>query len=600
MIEILDMDAPDVIGVRISGKIDKDDIERVIAAARAKFDVAEKLGVYVEMAHFDGISFEALLADLKFAFPNLGRFSKKAVVSDQGWAETASIIGNRLFPHVEIRHFSPDRAGEARDWITARPKGAPVMRRWRQTKIVATIGPASGGEEQLVDLFHAGADVFRFNFSHGTHAEHAARLGTVRNVEKRVGRPIGVFADLQGPKLRVGNFAAGPVRLETGQRFRLDLSDDPGDSRRVPLPHPEIFAALRPGSELLVDDGRLRLEVIANGSDFADTRVAVGGPLSDNKGVNLPNVMLDVSPLTEKDRRDLEFALSLGFDAIALSFVQRPEDVEEARRLIDGRARLISKLEKPSAVEHLDEIIRLTDAVMVARGDLGVELPPETVPAIQKRIVRASRRAGRPVIVATQMLDSMIRSHTPTRAEASDVATAVYEGADAVMLSAETAVGDHPALVAGMMDRIIRHTENDPAYRDMIRAGQARPAATMADTITESASQASQTLPAAAIVTFTSSGSTAVRAARARPLVPIVGLTPSPRVARELTLVWGVHAVQVKELDDYEHMEAVAVRHALDAGIAVAGDNLVITAGLPLHVAGVTNVLRLARIESAD
>ncbi len=473
-----------------------------------------------------------------------------------------------------------------------------MIRRSRQTKIVATIGPSSTSEEQLASLFRAGADVFRFNFSHGTHAEHADRLKAVRSIEETVGRPIGVFADLQGPKLRVGTFAAGKVHLEAGDPFRLDLIDEPGDASRAPLHHPEIFAVLRPGTVLLLDDGKLRLEVTDCCPDFADTRVVVGGALSNHKGVNLPDVTLDVSPLTEKDRRDLEFALSIGFDAIALSFVQRPEDVEEAQRLIAGRAKLISKLERPSAVEHLEGIIDVTDGVMVARGDLGVELPPETVPAIQKRIIRACRKAGRPVIVATQMLDSMITSRTPTRAEASDVATAVYEGADAVMLSAETAVGDHPALVVDMMGRIIRHTERDPIYRDTLNAGQTRPAATMADTITDAASQALETLPAAAIVTFTSSGSTAVRAARTRPMAPILALTPSIRVARELSLVWGLHAIQVAELDDYEDMEAVAVRNALEAGVAVPGDNLVITAGLPLHMAGVTNILRLVKVEA--
>ena len=474
------------------------------------------------------------------------------------------------------------------------------MRRSRQTKIVATIGPSTTSEEQLAALFRAGADVFRFNFSHGTHAEHAERLKTVRSIEKAIGRPIGVFADLQGPKLRVGTFDKGMVHLEPGDRFRLDLDDEPGDANRAPLPHPEIFAALRPGTILLLDDGKLRLEVTTCCPDFADTRVVVGGPLSNHKGVNLPDVMLDVSPLTEKDRSDLEFALAIGFDAIALSFVQRPEDVEEARILIAGRAKLISKLERPSAVECLEEIIHVTDSVMVARGDLGVELPPETVPSIQKRIVRASRQAGRPVIVATQMLDSMITSHTPTRAEASDVATAVYEGADAVMLSAETAIGNHPARVVDMMNRIIRHTENDPIYGDTLNAGQTRPAATMADAITEAASQALETLPAAAIVTFTSSGSTAVRAARTRPMAPILALTPSIQVARELSLVWGLHAIRVVELDDYEDMEAVAVRNAVEAGVAVAGDNLVITAGLPLRIAGVTNIMRLVRVKAND
>lgn len=469
--------------------------------------------------------------------------------------------------------------------------------RSRQTKIIATIGPASGTEEMLTSLFQAGTDVFRFNFSHGTHEEHAERLRRVRALEARVGRPIGVFADLQGPKLRLGRFAETGIVLETGSKFRLDLSEEPGNAKRAPLPHPEIFSALRPGTELSLDDGNVQLHVTACGPDFADTKVLAGGPLSDHKGVNLPNVMLDLSPLTEKDRQDLEFALQTGFGIIALSFVQRPEDIEEAQRLIAGRAHLMAKLEKPSAVEQLEQIVHLTDAVMVARGDLGVELPPEKVPAIQKRIIRTCRQAGKPVIVATQMLDSMVTSVTPTRAEASDVANAVYEGADAVMLSAETAIGNHPVRVVDMMERIIKQTEQDPTYPDLLNAGQAKPKRTMADTIMESASQASTTLPAAAIVTFTTSGATALRAARRRPPVPILALTPTLEVARSLTLVWGLHPAAVASLDDYEDMEALAVRSATAAHFAQSGDNLVITAGLPLRTAGVTNIMRLVRVE---
>lgn len=471
------------------------------------------------------------------------------------------------------------------------------MRRSRQTKIVATIGPGSGTEEMLMNLCHAGADVFRFNFSHGTHQEHLKRLEVVRSIEAKVGRPIGVFADLQGPKLRVGQFSDAKIILVPGSNFRLDSSEEPGSAHRVHLPHPEIFTALRPGSTLLLDDGKVQLEVTSCGPDFAQTKVLVGGPLSNNKGVNLPDVMLNVSPLTEKDRRDLEFALEVGFGLIALSFVQRPEDIEEAQRLIAGRAHLIAKLEKPSAVEQLEEIVDLTDAVMVARGDLGVELPPETVPAIQRRIIRSCRQAGKPVIVATQMLDSMVTAATPTRAEASDVANAVYEGADAVMLSAETAVGEHPVRVVDMMERIIKHTENDPAYTELLNAGQAKPKGTMADTITESARQAAVTLPAAAIVTFTTSEATALRAARKRPPVPIIALIPSLDFARSLALVWGIHAIEAEALDNYEDMEALAIRSATEADSARSGDTLVITAGLPLQTSGVTNVLRLLRIE---
>ena len=474
------------------------------------------------------------------------------------------------------------------------------MHRSRQTKIVATIGPGSGSEQKLESLFQAGVDVFRFNFSHGTHEEHAERLRYVRALEERVRRPIGVFADLQGPKLRVGQFAEASVMLETGSSFRLDLSEEPGSIDRATLPHPEIFAALRPGAKLLLDDGKVHLEVTSCGVDFADTQVLVGGLVSNNKGVNLPDITPDVSPLTEKDRLDLEFALEIGISLIALSFVQRPEDVEEAQRLIGGRAHLIAKLEKPSAVEQLNEIVDLTNGVMVARGDLGVELPPEKVPTIQKRIIHSCRKAGKPVIVATQMLDSMITSPTPTRAEASDVANAVYEGADAVMLSAETAVGQHPIQVVSMMDRIIKQTEADPTYPKLLNAGQVKPKHTMADTITEAACQASITLPTVAIITFTTSGSTAARAARRRPLVPILALTPSVVVARSLAGVWGVHAMVVESLDDYEEMEAVAVKSATEEKFARSGDNLVITAGLPLKTSGVTNLMRLVRLESSE
>ena len=471
------------------------------------------------------------------------------------------------------------------------------MRRSRQTKIVATIGPKSGTEDVMATLFEAGADVFRFNFSHGTHDEHAERLKTARSIEKRLGKPLGVFADLQGPKLRVGDFAEGGIVLEAGADFRLDLSEEPGSRQRVTLPHPEIFAALRPGSTLLLDDGKLRLEVVSCGGDHADTRVVTGGPLSNHKGVNLPNVVLDVSPLTAKDRKDLEFAIGIGIGLIALSFVQRPSDIEEAHRLIDGRAKLIAKLEKPSAVEDLDRIVELTDAIMVARGDLGVELPPEQVPAIQKRVIKVCRQAGRPVIVATQMLDSMIKSPTPTRAEASDVANAVYDGADAVMLSGETAVGDHPARVVEVMERIVNFTEQDPAYRDLLNASQVRAVATEPDTITQSASTAAETLSAAAIVTFTASGATAYRAARRRPPAPILALTPDPYVARILTAVWGVHPILVPAIENTAELEKAAIHCATENGFALSGDRLVVTAGLPLQTPGVTNILRLIQID---
>ncbi|MBT5414129.1 MAG: pyruvate kinase, partial [Rhodospirillaceae bacterium] len=361
------------------------------------------------------------------------------------------------------------------------------MHRNRRAKIVATLGPASGNEAEIRALFEAGADVFRLNFSHGTHAEQAVRYAAVRAVEAAVGRPVAVLMDLQGPKLRVGEFAKGEVELKAGARFRLDLDPAPGDARRATLPHPEIFAALETGSDLLLDDGRLRLKVTALGADHAETEVMVGGDLSDHKGVNVPGVVLPVSPITEKDQADLRFGLDLGVDWVGLSFVQRPEDLAEARKLIAGRAGLLAKLEKPTAIERLDEIVELSDAVMVARGDLGVELPPEDVPSLQKRIVRTCRHAGKPVVVATQMLESMLSSPRPTRAEASDVATAVYEGADAVMLSGETAVGDYPIEAVSMMSRIVERVERDENFRKIMDAEHPDPQATSADAITAAA-----------------------------------------------------------------------------------------------------------------
>ncbi|MDA0676065.1 MAG: pyruvate kinase [Proteobacteria bacterium] len=471
------------------------------------------------------------------------------------------------------------------------------MRRNRNIKIVATLGPASSDAERIGVLFDQGVDVFRLNFSHGTHDEHRRRYDIIRALEKEKGRPIGTIADLQGPKLRVGNFADGRVLLRTGSRFRLDLDDAPGTESRVQLPHPEIFNAVEPGTDLLIDDGRLRLEVLEAGPDFAETRVRVGGDLSNHKGVNVPSAILDLSPITNKDERDLDFALRLGIDWIALSFVQRPEDVARARRMVAGRAGVLVKLEKPSAIETLEEIIELADALMVARGDLGVEMPPEDVPGIQKRIIRSCRRAGKPVIVATQMLDSMVHSPTPTRAEASDVATAVYDGADAVMLSAETAVGDYPVESVSMMNRIITRVEKDPLYRSLITAEGHQPEATAADAITAAASASAATIGAACIATFTSTGSTTLRAARERPSVPILGLTTMPNVARRLTLVWGVHAVDSEDVKNFGEMVAKAVAAALAEGFAVTGDRIIITAGVPFGTPGATNILRIAWAE---
>ena len=446
----------------------------------------------------------------------------------------------------------------------------------------------------ITELFNAGVDVFRLNFSHGSHDDHLAKLQIIRKLEASTGRPIGILADLQGPKIRVATFTDDSIELEGGADFRLDLDTTPGDATRVGLPHPEVFQALRDGARVLLDDGKLCLEVVRCGADFAETKVVTGGRLSNRKGVNLPDVALPLSALSKKDRTDLEFALGIGVDWVALSFVQRPDDVAEARSLINGRAGVLVKLEKPAALDHLDEIIHLADALMVARGDLGVELPPEDVPGLQKQIIRRCRDAGKPVVVATQMLESMINSPAPTRAEASDVATAVYDGADAVMLSAETAAGNYPFEAVAIMDRIIARVERDEAYRPIMNTAHPDPEHTAPDAITAAARQVAETIGAAAIVTYTTSGSTTLRAARERPVVPILCLTESIATARRLVLAWGVHGVVTKDVHNFSDMIAKACRIALSEGLAQKGQRLVVTAGVPFGTPGATNILRIA------
>ena len=466
-----------------------------------------------------------------------------------------------------------------------------------RAKIVATLGPASSSREMIRALVDAGADVFRLNFSHGSHEEHRARYDIIRAVEEEVGRPIGILADLQGPKLRVGQLAAGPMPLAVGDRVHFDLNPTPGGPDRVPLPHPEVFAALAPGVQLLIDDGKVRLEVESAGEGRATARVLVGGTLSDRKGVSVVGAVLPVSALTEKDRVDLAFAVPLGVDWVALSFVQRPEDLDEVRALAVGPVYLVAKLEKPAAVERLDEIVARSDAVMVARGDLGVEMAPEKVPTIQRQIIRACRAAGKPVIVATQMLESMIEAPTPTRAEASDVATAVYEGADAVMLSAESAAGKFPVEAVRMMDNIIAEVEADPHYRKATDAAQPEPETTISDVICTALRQTASILPIKAIVTYTTSGWTTLRAARERPAAPILALTPDIKTARRLTLVWGTYPIQTPAAEMLSEIVEYACATAAMKGHALPGDILAIAAGMPFGVAGTTtNLLRIARL----
>jgi pyruvate kinase len=472
----------------------------------------------------------------------------------------------------------------------------PRLRRRRRTKIIATLGPASSSPEMLTRLFQAGADVFRLNFSHGTHEDHAQRFAMIRELENRFSRPIGILADVQGPKLRVGRFGGGRVFLQTGQPFQLDLNPTPGDAGRVNLPHPEIIEAAQTGCSLLLDDGKLRLRVARKRPDALETEVVVGGPLSDRKGVNVPDVVLPIPALTEKDRDDLEFALEHGANYIGLSFVQRPADVEEAKALIRGRAWVMVKLEKPQALENLDAILELTDAVMVARGDLGVELPPEEVPLAQKRIVRAARQLGKPVVVATQMLESMMGAPAPTRAEASDVATAVFDGTDAVMLSGETAAGQYPYEAVNMMERIVARVEQDPGWRAMLESSRCEPEHVTADAIAAAARQVCHTIGAKAVVAYTASGATALRVARERPEAPIIGLTPHLATARRMAVVWGLHAVVSADAHSMSEAVTRAARVAQAEGFAEHGDEIVVAAGVPFGHSGTTNSLRVATV----
>jgi pyruvate kinase len=468
--------------------------------------------------------------------------------------------------------------------------------RTRKVKILATLGPASSDAKMIRRLYLAGADAFRINMSHGDQKTKAKLVEHIRALEKEFHRPSTILFDLQGPKLRVGHFEGGRAVLENGSRFILDRDESAGNNKRVLLPHPELFESVKPGTNILIDDGKVRLKVIEVRDDQIVSEVMVGGAVSDNKGVNVPDVLVPIPALTDKDRDDLQFALDQRADWIALSFVQRPEDVAEARSLIGERAALLAKIEKPAAIDRLNDIIALADAVMVARGDLGVELPPEAVPPLQNKIVACARQFGKPVVVATQMLESMITSPTPTRAEVSDVATAIYDGADAVMLSAESAAGQYPCEAVQMMDRIANTVERDPSFMARVHFTQTRLEPTTADALAGSARQIAQTVSAVAMVCYSSSGATARRIARERPPVPLLAMSASLHTSRRLGLLWGAHAVHTRDVSSFEEMVEKGKRMALRHGIAKGGDRIVLMAGIPFGTAGSTNVLHVVRL----
>ncbi len=471
-----------------------------------------------------------------------------------------------------------------------------IETRGRKVRILATLGPSSDTYEMIEKLYVAGADAFRINMSHGAQEDKKALFQNIRALEKKYNRPSTILVDLQGPKLRIGTFKNDKIKLETGQKFTLDQHDQAGDESRVRLPHPELFEVVEAGSKLLLDDGKLVLRVKSANKEEIETEVEVGGPLSNRKGLNVPDAVIPVAALTEKDRSDLAFAVDQGADWIALSFVQRPEDVAEAKRLIEGKAALLAKIEKPAAIKRLDEILEIADAVMVARGDLGVELPPEAVPVAQKQIVSAARRMGRPVVVATQMLESMITAPTPTRAEVSDVATAIYDGADAIMLSAETAAGDWPVEAVSIMDRIARNVESDPEYYARVHFMEIEPDATTSDALAVAGRSIANTVDTSAIICFTVSGSTARRISRERTAVPILVLTPQEQTARRLGLLWGATAVLTKDVSSFEEMIAKSKRMALRHGMGKGGSRLIVTAGVPFGVPGSTNLLHIVRL----
>ena len=468
------------------------------------------------------------------------------------------------------------------------------MRRLRNVKIVATLGPASNDYQMIRALFEAGADVFRLNMSHGSHEEIAERHKIIRQIERDTSRPIAILADLQGHKLRCGVFANGSEDLAEGATFRIDLDETEGDVNRVCLPHPEIFQALEPGATLLINDGKIRVTVDDCGADFANCTVVNGGVISNRKGVNVPDVVLPLAALSEKDRRDLDFVCDLGIDWLALSFVQRPEDVQEARELAKGRAAVLSKIEKPAAVHAFDDILAVSDGIMVARGDLGVELPVQNVPPIQKRLVRGARAAAKPVIVATQMMESMIESPIPTRAEVSDVATAIYEGADAVMLSAESAAGSYPVEAVTTMNNVAVEVESDQTYRDILEASRRIDHQSVADAIVSAAREVAEAIHVKAICCFTQSGTTAHLTARERPRVPIIALTTIPETARRLCLVWGTTCFLTEEIERFKSAVVNGARAARELGIARKQDHVIVTAGVPFNVPGTTNILRVA------
>ena len=468
----------------------------------------------------------------------------------------------------------------------------------RSTKIVCTIGPASETPEMLEKLIDAGMNIARINFSHGSHKEHAAKIKAIREISAQKNKPVAILQDLTGPKIRIGKMQHD-VQLESGNQFTLFKNNRPGDEVGVSTTYPDIVKTVEVGDTVLLADGAIHLEVAARHADRIECTVVVGGVLSSNKGINLPSRSLAIPSLTEKDKKDLEFGIKHGVDFVALSFVRSPDDVNKVKTILDYfrvDIPVISKIEKHEAIGAIDDIIDASDGIMVARGDLAVETALERVPMVQKHIIGKCNRKGKPVITATQMLQSMVDSPRPTRAEATDIANAVLDGTDAVMLSEETAMGKYPQRAVDTMHRIVVETEKSFASRLDLKPQESGGAVSIQAAVSHSAYLMANQLDAAAIVTPTQSGSSARMVARFRPKQPIIALCTSETVQRQLCAVWGVYPYFAKEVAETERILDLSKTAAIDYGFAKSGDRIIITAGWPIGVIGSTNLIKVEEI----
>ena len=471
-----------------------------------------------------------------------------------------------------------------------------MIKNYRKTKILATIGPSSEKITKIEKLISSGVDAFRINCSHTTESQFESYIKNIRKVEKKLKKPIGILIDLQGPKLRIGEIENN-IPLKRGQKLLFINSKKSSKSNEVPLPEEKVFKSIKVNHPIFIDDGKIKLKVLKVYKNIIETKVLLEGVLKSKKGINLPETVLKNSALTSKDKKNVKKGIELGVDWIALSFIQSPEDIKDLRKICKKNVSIMAKIEKPTALNHINKITELADGLMIARGDLGVELPIQDVPSWQKRIIREARMQGKPVVVSTQMLESMITSKTPTRAEVSDVATAVFEGSDAVMLSAESAIGDNPELAVKMMDKIAHSVEKNPNYSSILSAQLEETPDSTPDAIATAARSLASELNSPIIVCYTESGSTGIKVSRVRPKQMILTVTPIIKTARKLTLVWGVKCIVQKDANNLEQMIRMTKAYSKKEKIIKIGEKMVITAGLPLKKLGTTNLIRVIKVD---